>query len=91
MKNLGAAERVLRVLLGGALALWAAWMLLGGGSLLGVLLYIALAALGPAPRLAAADDCRARAPRRPAGGGDASVVRGARHQGNLFALPGPVR
>lgn len=46
MKNLGAAERVLRVLLGGALALWAAWMLLGGGSLLGVLLYIVLAALG---------------------------------------------
>lgn len=46
MKNLGTTERVLRVLLGGALAIWALWMLLGGGTLLQVLLYIALIALG---------------------------------------------
>ena len=46
MKNVGSLDRVLRVLLGGALAAWAGWMLLGGGSLLALLLYLALAALG---------------------------------------------
>lgn len=46
MKNLGTTERVLRVLLGGALAIWALWLLLGGGALLQVLLYVALIALG---------------------------------------------
>lgn len=46
MKNLGITERVLRVLLGGALALWALWVLLGGGTLLQVVLDIALIALG---------------------------------------------
>ncbi len=46
MKNLGTTERVLRVLLGGALAIWALWLLFGGGVLLQVLLYIALIALG---------------------------------------------
>jgi len=46
MKNLGTTERVLRVLLGGALAIWALWLLVGGGTLLQVLLYIALIALG---------------------------------------------
>lgn len=46
MKNLATTERVLRVLLGGALAIWALWLLLGGGTLLQVLLYIALIALG---------------------------------------------
>ncbi|OGA48918.1 MAG: hypothetical protein A3F74_18565 [Betaproteobacteria bacterium RIFCSPLOWO2_12_FULL_62_58] len=46
MKNLGTTERLLRVLLGGALAIWALWLLLGGGTLLQVLLYIALIALG---------------------------------------------
>ena len=46
MKNVGSLERVLRVVLGGALAAGAGWMLLGGGSLLAILLYIALAALG---------------------------------------------
>ena len=45
-KNLGTAERVLRVALGGALAVWAAWLLLGGGSVTQVLLDIALVALG---------------------------------------------
>lgn len=46
MKNLGTTERVLRVLLGGALALWALWLLLGGGTPLQALLYIALIAVG---------------------------------------------
>lgn len=46
MKNLGTAERGLRVLLGGALAIWALWLLLGDGTLLQMLLYIALIALG---------------------------------------------
>ena len=46
MKNLGTTERLLRVLLGGALAIWALWLLLGGGTLLQVLLCIALIALG---------------------------------------------
>ncbi|OFZ85341.1 MAG: hypothetical protein A2W21_02040 [Betaproteobacteria bacterium RBG_16_66_20] len=46
MKNLGTAERVLRVLLGGAVAVWASWLSLGGGALTQLLLYIALFALG---------------------------------------------
>lgn len=46
MKNVGILERVLRGLLGGALAAWAGWMLLGGGSPLALLLYLALTALG---------------------------------------------
>ena len=46
MKNLGTPERVLRVLLGGALAVWALWLLLGSGTLLQLLLYVALIALG---------------------------------------------
>ena len=46
MKNLGTAERVLRVLLGGAVAVWASWLSLGGGALTQLLLYIALLALG---------------------------------------------
>ena len=46
MKNLGTHERVLRVLLGGALAVWALWLLLGGGTLVQLLLYVALIALG---------------------------------------------
>ena len=46
MKNLGTTERVLRVLLGGALAVWALWLLLSGGTLVWLLLYGALIALG---------------------------------------------
>lgn len=46
MKNLGTAERLLRVLLGGAAAAWASWLLLAGGVLTPLLLYIALLALG---------------------------------------------
>lgn len=46
MKNLGTTERVLRVLVGGGLAVWALWVLLGGGTLVQLLLYIALIALG---------------------------------------------
>lgn len=46
MKNLGTLERVLRVLLGGALAVWALSLLLGGGALVWQLLRIALIALG---------------------------------------------
>jgi len=46
MKNIGTTERVLRVLLGGALAVWALWLLLGGGTLVWLLLYGALIALG---------------------------------------------
>ena len=46
MKNIGTTERVLRVLLGGALAVWALWLLLGGGPLVWLLLYGALIALG---------------------------------------------
>ena len=45
-KNLGTMERVLRVALGAALAVWALVLLLGGGSIVWVLLYIALIALG---------------------------------------------
>jgi hypothetical protein len=46
MKNLGTTERVLRVLLGGALAVWASVLLLGGGAWVWLLLYVALIALG---------------------------------------------
>ena len=46
MKNVGTTERVLRVLGGGALAIWGLWLLFGGGTLLQVLLYIVLIALG---------------------------------------------
>lgn len=46
MKNLGTIERVLRVLLGGALAVWALSLLLGGGALGWQLLRVALIALG---------------------------------------------
>ena len=46
MKNLGTVERVLRVLLGGALAIWALLLLLGAGALVRVLLDVALIALG---------------------------------------------
>lgn len=45
-KNVGTIERVLRVVLGGALAAWALWLLLGGGPILWLLLYVALLALG---------------------------------------------
>jgi len=45
-KNLGPTERALRVALGGALALWAVWLLLGGGTVVQILLDIALIALG---------------------------------------------
>ena len=46
MKNLGTIERVLRVLLGGALAVWAVSLLLGGGVLVWQVLRVALIALG---------------------------------------------
>ncbi len=46
MKNLGTIERMLRVLLGGALAVWAAVLLRGTGALVSQLLYVALIALG---------------------------------------------
>lgn len=46
MKNLGMIERVLRVALGGALALWALVLFLGGDNLIWRLLYVALIALG---------------------------------------------
>lgn len=45
-KNVGTAERTLRVALGGALAVWALVLLFGGGNLIWLLLYIALIALG---------------------------------------------
>lgn len=45
-KNVGTIERVLRVVLGGALAVWALWLLLGGGPVVWLLLYVALVALG---------------------------------------------
>lgn len=45
-KNLGTVERVLRVALGGALAIWALVLLFGGGGLIWLLLYAALIALG---------------------------------------------
>jgi len=45
-KNLGTVERVLRVTLGGGLAIWALVLLLGGGGLIWLLSYVALIALG---------------------------------------------
>lgn len=45
-KNLGTIERILRVLLGGALAIWAVLLLVGSGSLVWWLLDVALIALG---------------------------------------------
>lgn len=45
-KNVGTTERMLRVTLGAALAIWAVLLLLGGGELIWLLLYIALIALG---------------------------------------------
>jgi len=44
-RNLGSTERVLRVSLGGALAVWAFFLLLGTGSWGGRLLDVALIAL----------------------------------------------
>lgn len=46
MKNLGTFERVLRVLLGAALTAWAVGSLFGGGTLVQLLLYVAVIALG---------------------------------------------
>ena len=46
MKNLGTIERVLRVAVGGVLAVWALVWFLGGDSLIWRLLYVALIALG---------------------------------------------
>lgn len=45
-KNVGTVERAVRVTLGGALAIWALVLLFGGGSLISLLLYVALIALG---------------------------------------------
>jgi hypothetical protein len=45
-QNIGAVERVLRVVLGGALAVWAVVLLLGGGGFIWLLLDVALIALG---------------------------------------------
>lgn len=45
-KNLGSIERVLRVVLGGALAIWALVMFFGGAGLIWRLVYIAVIALG---------------------------------------------
>ncbi|KAB2943608.1 MAG: DUF2892 domain-containing protein [Hyphomicrobium sp.] len=45
-KNLGTVERVLRVTLGGALAIWALVLLFGGAGLVWLLLYFVLIALG---------------------------------------------
>ena len=46
MKNVGTLDRVLRIALGGALAVWGLSLLLGGGALVWQLLRIALIALG---------------------------------------------
>jgi len=46
MKNLGTVERVLRVVLGGALAIWALSLFLGGDILVWRLAYGALIVLG---------------------------------------------
>jgi len=46
IKNLGMIERVLRVVLGGALAIWGLTLLLGSGDLIWVLTNAALIALG---------------------------------------------
>lgn len=45
-KNLGTTERALRIVLGGALALWAVWLLLGREALVWRLFDVALIALG---------------------------------------------
>lgn len=45
-QNVGMIERVLRVALGGALAIWALVLLFGGGGLIWLLVYVALIALG---------------------------------------------
>lgn len=45
-KNVGTTERVLRVTLGGALAVWGVVLMLGGGSLIWLLVCIAVIALG---------------------------------------------
>ena len=45
-KNLGTAERVLRVTLGGALSIWALVLFLGEGTSITRLLYVALIAVG---------------------------------------------
>lgn len=44
--NIGTIERILRITLGGTLALWALTLLLGGGGLIWQLLDVALIALG---------------------------------------------
>lgn len=46
MKNIGTVERVLRVIIGGALAVWALSLLLSGNGILWQLLDAALVALG---------------------------------------------
>lgn len=46
MKNLGTIERVLRVALGGTVAIWVLVLLLGNGGLVERLLYVAVIALG---------------------------------------------
>ena len=46
MKNLGTTERVVRVALGGGLAIWAFVLFLSGDGLLWRLMYVALIALG---------------------------------------------
>lgn len=45
-RNVGTIERVIRVALGGALAIWAVVLLLGGGAMIWLLLDAALIALG---------------------------------------------
>lgn len=45
-KNVGTIERVTRVVLGAGLAVWALALLFGGGSLIWLLVYVALIALG---------------------------------------------
>jgi hypothetical protein len=45
-KNLGTIERVMRIGLGGALAIWALVLLFAGGGLIWTLAHIALLALG---------------------------------------------
>ena len=45
-KNVGKTERILRVALGSALAIWALTLLLSGGNLIWLLVYIALIGLG---------------------------------------------
>ncbi len=46
MKNLGTMERVLRVALGGSLAIWGLVLVFGAGDLIWRLVYVALIALG---------------------------------------------